>query len=138
MPAPKGNQNAEKYDLNEATICFNKALDRSKEDTCLCVQDAVIHSGIKSRTFYSLCEEHVVLQDIKREINDNIIVRINNGALTGKYNTTAGIWRMKQLGESDVQSIRHEVTRGITVDIHDSGKEIATSETDILEGEPTI
>ena len=43
------------------------------------------------------------MEYIKRDINDSIIRRINKGALKTTFNTTASIWRMKQLGEKDEQ-----------------------------------
>ena len=67
------------------------------------MQDAVIHSGMPSRTFYYLADKHEVLQHIKKDINDVIIAKINRGALKGEFNATASIWRQKQLGEKDQQ-----------------------------------
>lgn len=106
MPAPVGNQYTRKYTLEEALPLFEKAREYARiNDDCLCVQDAVKEANIPSRTFYDLCDQFDVLQDIKRDINDFVISRVNRGALKGDYNATAGIWRMKQLGEKD----KHEV-----------------------------
>jgi len=103
MAAPLGNQYTRKFTLEEAMELFIRALEYAETNPdCLCVQDAEIHVKIPHSTFGYLCNEHKVLDDIKADINRAIIAKVNKGALDGTYNTTAGIWRMKQLGEKDV------------------------------------
>ena len=103
MAAPKGNKYGQRYSLKEAEKIFIETLEfvRENSEDCLCMQDAVIHSGIPSRTFYYLVEKYEVLQHIKKDINELLISRINKNALKSKYNVAASIWRMKQLGEKD-------------------------------------
>ena len=113
MAAPKGNQYTRKYTEKEAFKIFEATLKWAKEEEdCLCVQDAVIHSDIPRSTFYYLCDEHKVLDNIKKEINDLVIARVNKGALKGDYNPTAGIWRMKQLGETDKREVDSKSSDG--------------------------
>ena len=105
MGAPLGNQYNKIYTERVAILLFEKALKYAQENkNCLCMQDAVAASTICQSTFYYLCEQFENLKKIKVEINSIIIRRINKGDLTNKYNVTAAIWRMKQLGETD----RHE------------------------------
>lgn len=114
MGAEKDNKYAEKYTLEDAEKIFNEILKLSIEsEDVLCIQEAVIKSGIPRSTFYALCKKHKVLDNIKKEINDAIISKINRQALTSKYNPTASIWRMKQLGEKDKQEIQSSGTLDI-------------------------
>ncbi len=102
MGAPKGNRYTQKYTEDQAIELFVKAAEYAINDKeCLSVQDAVIHIDIPHSTFYDLAEKHKVLDNIKKEINNAVIARINKGALLNKMNATAAIWRSKQLGEAD-------------------------------------
>ena len=102
MGAPKGNRYTQKYSEEQAVELFVKAAEYAINDKdCLSVQDAVIHINIPHSTFYDLAEKHKVLDNIKKEINNAVIARINKGALLNKMNSTAAIWRSKQLGETD-------------------------------------
>ena len=111
MAAAEGNQYTRKYTLESALPLFEKALSYAIESNdCLCVQDAVAQSGIAHTTFYDLCKQFNVLNDIKKNINENVIMRINRGGLKGDFNPTASIWRMKQLGEKDKTEVANTVT----------------------------
>ena len=63
-----------------------------------------------------LVNRFAVLEDYKKAINDRVISRINQEALKGDYNPTAGIWRMKQLGEKDTQHQDH-TTKGESLNV---------------------
>ena len=100
MAAPKGNQYTRKYTEEIAIDLFEQALEYAKTNkNCLCIQDARLYIKLPNVSFYDLLKQFKVLKSIKKEIDDVIISRINNGALNNNYNTTASIWRMKQLGE---------------------------------------
>jgi len=102
MGAPKGNRYTQKYTEDQAIELIVKAAEYAINDKeCLSVQDAVIHINIPHSTFYDLADKHKVLDNIKKEINNAVIARINKGALLNKMNATAAIWRSKQLGEAD-------------------------------------
>ncbi|MBK7215212.1 MAG: hypothetical protein IPH88_18370 [Bacteroidales bacterium] len=61
------------------------------------------------------------MDNIKEDINSAVICRINKGTLNSDYNPTAGIWRMKQLGEKD--SSTHEInSTGISINLVDGSK----------------
>lgn len=113
MAAPKGNNYASEWTLENALPRFEDALKRSENDECLCMQDAVKNSLIPPTTFYYLADNHEVLKSIKEQINANIIIRINKLALDriSPAPASPAIWRMKQLGERDEQHIN---TTGIT------------------------
>ena len=109
MPAPANNKYNQKYSLEQAIELLDKAVEYSREnEDCLSVQDAIIHIGLPHSTFYHLCSNHKELDNIKTEINNNVIARVNKHALKGNFNATAGIWRMKQLGEKDKQEIHNK------------------------------
>jgi hypothetical protein len=109
MAAPKGNNYASEWTLENALPRFEDALNFTLDDekNCLCLQEAIMYSGIPSSTFYYLSDNHKVLETIKKKMNDAIIIRVNRGAITGKYKETASIFRMKQLGERDKMEIDH-------------------------------
>ena len=102
MASAIGNKYGQKYSEEDAMVLFIKAAEYAKaDDNCLSVQDAVIHIDIPHSTFYDLALRHKALDNIKKEINNLVIARINRGALLNKMNATAAIWRSKQLGEVD-------------------------------------
>lgn len=101
MAAEQNNTYAQKYSLDEALPLFLEMLEYSLSDECLCVQDAFLHIKMPSSTFHYLIDKYKVLEDIKKDINANVISKVNKGALKGDFQPTASIWRMKQLGERD-------------------------------------
>ena len=112
-----GNNAHEKWSIEDAKELFLKALKYANDDNdCLCIQDAIYYIKLPSSTFYNLIKRFSELEYIKRDINDSIIRRINKGALKTTFNTTASIWRMKQLGEND----------SINTDVTTNGKDIST------------
>ena len=120
MPFEKGNKYAVEWTFENSLPRFEDALKYAEEDSsCLCVQDAILQTGIPSRTFYQLAKDHDVLQIIKEDIHALIISRVNRFALDKitPVSATAAIWRMKQLGERDEQHINQTVasTQSITV-----------------------
>lgn len=128
MAAPKGNNYASEWTLENALPRFEDALLRSENDDCLCMQDAVKSSLIPPTTFYYLAENQEVLKSIKEQINANIIIRINKLALDriSPAPASPAIWRMKQLGERDEQHINTtgSTTQTIVVADKETAKEI--------------
>jgi hypothetical protein len=105
-----GNKAAEKWTEEEAVNSFELALELTlKDKDILCVQDAFFAIPMRPTTAHYLMDKFPVLEDIKKDINDRVISRVNKGALEGDYNPTAGIWRMKQLGERDERHIDQTV-----------------------------
>ena len=106
MAFEKGNKYNQEWTLENAMPRFEDALKYAQEnEDCLCMQDAVAQTGIPSRTFYYLIDNHTELQLIKQDINDEIIRRVNKNALKNDFAASPAIWRMKQLGERDEQHI---------------------------------
>ncbi len=105
MAAEPNNRYAQMYTEDEALNLFKDMFEFSKTDDCLCVQDAFLHVGMPCSTFYYLIKVRQELEDIKKDIDAQVISKVNKGALTGDFQPTASIWRMKQLGESDKQEI---------------------------------
>lgn len=110
MAAPEGNKYTQKYTEEEAIELFIKMLDYSKTDDCLCVQDAFLHIELPSSTFFYLTNKYKVLESIKKDMMANVISKVNRGSLKGDLNSTAAIWRMKQLGETDKTEVNSTVT----------------------------
>ena len=101
-----GNKYSQEWTLENAQPRFEDALKFATEDeTCLCMQDAIVHTGIPNRTFYYLVNNEPVLHTIKEDIQDQIVRRVNRKALDSTYAAAPAIWRMKQLGERDEQHI---------------------------------
>lgn len=67
----------------------------------LCLQDAIKSVGLYQSSLNYLVNKYPEFETIKEDISALIIARVNRGALKSAYNSTASIWRMKQLGEKD-------------------------------------
>lgn len=119
------NKYAQEWTLENALPRFEDALKYAKvDDDCLCLQDAIFKTGIPSRTFYYLAQNHDVLQTIKQDIHDIIVSRVNRLALKDQAPAAPAIWRMKQLGEKDEQTVNSNVAskQEITVTTPDAAK----------------
>ena len=111
MAAPKGNKYAQIWNEENAMVEFIKALEFAENDeTCLCLEDAIHHAQIPYSTYDYLANKYEVLGRIKKDTMAEVKRRINKGSLEGGYNPASGIWRMKQLGDTDKQEIKQEVT----------------------------
>ena len=108
-----GNKAALKWTEDEARSIFEKMLHNTKHnDDILCIQDAIMSVDLYRSSVDYLLDKFPVFRKIKEDINDAIISRINKGALTGQFNPTASIWRMKQSGERDTSEINHHNNGG--------------------------
>lgn len=97
-----GNQFARKWTEEELIERFENALQETETDyNALCIQDFYFKTGIPVSTCKAKINEYQVLANIKESAQSIIISRINKKALNGEYNSTASIWRFKQLGERD-------------------------------------
>jgi hypothetical protein len=108
MAAPKGNNYAREWTLENALPRFEDALEYARtNEACLCIQDAIAQTGIPYSTFDYLANNQEVLRTIKESIKAEVIRRINRFALDKLTPCPASpaIWRMKQLGERDEQHI---------------------------------
>ena len=105
-----GDKAAEKWTEKEAFKAFNNMLEYtiSNEDV-VSVQQAYIDFKMPSTTYYYLVDKFPNLALIKKGINDVIVSRVNKGAINNEMNSTACIWRMKQLGETDRTEVKQTV-----------------------------
>ena len=111
MGAPKGNKYNQVWTEKEAKERFIKGLQYAEEDTeCFHLEDAIKQTGIPYSTYDYLAEKHKDLGLIKEETKMEVLRRINKGTIKGDYPPAAGIWRMKQLGETDRQDINQNIT----------------------------
>jgi hypothetical protein len=111
MAFEKGNKTAQEWTLENAKPRFDDALEFAENDqTCLCLQDAIYFSGIPYTTFYYLSNNEDVLNAIKQNIMNAVTRRINRLALKDQAPAAPAIWRMKQLGEKDEQTVKTEGT----------------------------
>lgn len=129
MPFEKGNKYAQEWTLENSLPRFEDALIFAETDeTCLSLQDAKFKTGIPSRTFDYLVDNHDVLRLIKQDIMDHIVARVNRMALDkiAPCPASPAIWRMKQLGERDEQHIHStgSTKQEITVTSIEAAKEI--------------
>ena len=108
-----GNKAAEKWDADTVRDIFNKMVENTKnDDKILCIQDAIMSVDLYPSSVNYLVDKFPVFESLKSDINNIIIARINRGALTGGFNPTASIWRMKQSGERDSSDINHQNNGG--------------------------
>lgn len=112
MAAAKGNNYASEWTVENALPRFKDALKYAEEnENCLCLQDAIKETLIPISTFKYLVENQKVLALIKEDIMAAIIRRINRNALNGTFKETSSIFRMKQLGERDEQTVHNVNTQ---------------------------
>lgn len=85
-------------------------IEVSKEDDdILCFGDACHAVGIRQTKADYWAETRPVLGNLKKEVQNTIIRRINKHGLKGDFSTGTAIWRMKQLGEVDSKEINNNI-----------------------------
>lgn len=105
MAAEKGNKYAQKYTLEEWVDKLNEIYKDACNGNIWSIQEAWIKNDIRPSTVKWWINKEKELLAIKEDINDAIIANVNRNCLTGEMNVTAGIWRMKMLGEKEKQEI---------------------------------
>lgn len=105
----KGSNLHQKYNKEEVIKVFEELAKKCIAGEYFSIQECQMNSGMRPRTFYDYAEKYPELEDLKRQMNDGIIANVNRECLTGKMNPTAGIWRMKNLGEKDRQEVDMKV-----------------------------
>jgi len=99
-------------------ILFKMLENAEKDENILCLQDAIISVKLYSSSLTYLIDKFPKFVNIKSDIQNVITSRINKNALTGEFNATASIWRMKQLGEVDKQEVKtHNINENNDVTI---------------------
>ena len=111
MAAPKMNRYNSKMTVEERVDQFNMILKKCLDDELdyLCLQEAYYAEGIAKSTFNDLCSKHKELDSIKEDMKAAINIRVNRLAIKNQGNATACIWRMKQLGEVDQQTVNQNI-----------------------------
>lgn len=111
-----GNKAAEKWSEEDAILAIELMRQKAEDDpNVLCLNDAIRAAGLYTSSLNYLVDKYPVLVDIKKDIQQAIISKVNRAALRGEraggFSATASIWRMKQCGETDrsEQDIRHSV-----------------------------
>lgn len=110
---------------------FSLMIENTKtDDSVLCWQDACHSIGWRCSKVEYWVNKIPIFENLKKDIQNIIISRVNKGALKGDYQPTASIWRMKQLGELDEKNIKGavinynaEVTKEEAKDISDALEE---------------
>jgi len=112
-----GNKEAEKWTEEEARVTIEQMRANAIEnDKILCLQDAIHSVDLYSSAMTYFMEKFPVFANIKKDIQEIVTSRVNTKALTGEFNATASIWRMKQCGEKDVVETKNETTQTIIWD----------------------
>lgn len=110
MAFEEGNKLAEKHTLEEWIAIFEGIYEKAMNGEFLSLQQAFIESNVRPSTATWLVDKHRVLATIKKDIGDAIANTINKGGLNMKFNPAMSIWRLKQLGEVDKQTIEQNNT----------------------------
>lgn len=87
------------------------------DEDILCFQDACKSVGWRYTKIEYWIKKIPSLDNYKKDIQNIIISRINRNALRNKYNPTASIWRMKMLGEYEVQKVEQTVNSNIDITV---------------------
>jgi len=114
-----GDKAAEKW-TEESTLelLVQMRNNSATDDKILCLQDAIHSVGLYGSGLDYLLEKFPIFVNIKKDIQDIIIARVNKRALQNDFNPASSIWRMKQLGEKDATEVSQNV-RTINVNIPD-------------------
>lgn len=123
-----GNKDAEKWTEEEVLDKLEEMYDNSSnDDNILCFKDACISVGYRDSHIDYFFKKFPVFEFYKKDIQSVIVSRINRNALRNKFNATAAIWRMKQLGEKDTAEVKQtnvnynaELTKEEIKDISDT------------------
>ena len=108
-----GNKAAEKWSEEEACAILEKMRENAKnDDDILSLQDAILSVELYTTSLNYIIDKFPVFENIKNDIKDIIISRINKKALKSDFNPTASIWRMKQLGEKDEKVVDNKSSDG--------------------------
>ena len=104
-----GNKEAEKWKEEDVRLIIEQMRTNAiKDDKILCLQDAIHSVNLYSSSMTYFMEKFPVFANIKKDIQEIVTSRVNSKALTGEFNATASIWRMKQCGEKDESAINHQ------------------------------
>ena len=121
MPAPKGNNNAEKWTQDQAVEFADSVLNYVKENkNCLFIGEAVTELGYY-RTLWNYISEKFDFDTIKR-VESILESRLVNSGLSGDSNATMTIFTLKNNYKwTDRQEIDHttkgEVIKEFTVTV---------------------
>ena len=112
-----GNKEAEKWTEEEVMLIIEQMRANAiNNDRILCLQDAIHSVDLYSSAMTYFMEKFPVFANIKKDIQEIVTSRVNAKALTGEFNATASIWRMKQCGEKEVVETKNETTQTIIWD----------------------
>ncbi len=99
------------WTVENATVRFTDGLKYAEEnEDCLSLYDAIYETGIPYSTYFYLADRHDCLDSIKQDTQRAITKRVNRGAIKGKFNAAASIWRMKQNGEKDQTTVNQNIS----------------------------
>jgi hypothetical protein len=100
-----GNKEAEKWTFEEVEKLFEKMYDLALTDSSiLSFQGACLAVNYRSSHVDYFIKKFPVFENTKKDIQNVIVNRVNEGALKGTLVSTPAIFRMKQLGEVDESS----------------------------------
>jgi hypothetical protein len=109
--AMKGNKNAQIWAEKSVRELFQVMRDNAENDKeILCLQDAIRSVQLYSSSLNYLLEKFPEFENLKKDIQNAIVSRVNKEALKGNFHATASIWRMKQLGEKDQSEVKQDLT----------------------------
>lgn len=104
-----GNKEAEKWEEEDVRLIIEQMRFNATNDSkILCLQDAIHSVNLYSSAMTYFMEKFPVFANIKKDIQDVIVSRVNAKALNNEFNPTASIWRMKQCGEKDESAVDHK------------------------------
>ena len=104
-----GNKEAEKWSEEDVRLIIEQMRSNAENnEKILCLQDAIHSVNLYSSAMTYFMEKFPVFASIKKDIQEIITARVNAKALSGEFNATASIWRMKQCGEKDESAINHQ------------------------------
>ena len=93
--APEGNNNAEKWTIEEATILFDKALEMSVEKEYDFIGEIARDLGTYREIFVFLVDKFPILKETQKRILSNLEANCFSHTKKGTINTAVGIVNLK-------------------------------------------
>lgn len=112
MGAPKGNKNAEKWDLETSTDLFNKAIEMSKNQDYDFIGEIAYDLDLDKGIFDHIIERFPELKPMKQRLLANCEVNCYRNVKKEKINVAVGIINLKSNHKwTDRQEVDH-TTKG--------------------------
>lgn len=104
----------QKYNNKSPRVVLRKfremLFNAENDDDILCFEDACHSIGWRGSKVDYWIKKIPIFENLKKDIQKQIIRRINKKSLKGDFVPSPAIWRMKQLGEIEIKEVKQDLT----------------------------